>query len=157
MTVSYLGTLEICHRHAQLLDWSKDQLAPLLPFDADKLDALKPVELAVLDQFSVRFAKLQDAMGARLFPMILELTKEPGELNTFIDKLNRLEKIGAIESVDVWLELREIRNTFAHDYPQDPDERAALLNQAFAAAEQLLQALQHAEQFASRYLNGSAT
>lgn len=151
MTVSYQGILDICHRHAELLGWSRSQLAPLLPFDSDKLDKLSPMDLAVLDQFSTRFSKLQDAMGARLFPMILELTKEPGEFTTFIDKLNRLEKIGAIESADDWLNLREVRNTFAHDYPQDPEERAALLNHAFDAAQQLLHALDHAEQFASRY------
>jgi len=46
----------------------------------------------VLDQFSTRFGKLQDLMGAKLFPGVLELTKEPGELKAFIDKLYRLEK-----------------------------------------------------------------
>ena len=75
------------------------------------------MEIAVLDQFSTRFGKLQDAMGAKLFPAVLELTKEQGELKAFIDKLNRLEKIGAIQSADDWLLLREVRNTFSHDYP----------------------------------------
>ncbi|GAA3535883.1 hypothetical protein [Zobellella aerophila] len=56
-------------------------------------------------------------MGAKLLPGILELTKEQGALATFIDKLNRLEKIGALSSAEQWLELREMRNQFAHDYP----------------------------------------
>lgn len=56
------------------------------------LAQLNDVELAVLDQFSTRFGKLQDLMGAKLFPGVLELTKDPGELKAFIDKLYRLEK-----------------------------------------------------------------
>ena len=151
MSVSYRATMDTCHRHATLLAWSKNQLAPRLPFDPQELENLTPMDLAVLDQFSMRFSRLQDAMGTRLFPMILELTKEPGEL-TLIDKLHRLEKIGAIVSADAWLDLREIRNNFAHDYPQEPEERAALLNQAFDAADSLLQALEHADRFASRYV-----
>jgi hypothetical protein len=57
----------------------------------------------VLDQFSTRFGKLQDVIGAKLFPAVLKLTKEPGELKTFIDKVYRLEKIDAIASAEEWL------------------------------------------------------
>ncbi len=56
-------------------------------------------------------------MGAKLFPAALEITKEPGDLKAFIDKLYRLEKIGAITSAEDWLLMREARNTFSHDYP----------------------------------------
>ena len=55
---------------------------------------LAPAEVAYMDQFATRFSKLQDAMGAKLFPQVLDLVGEQGALNTFIDKLNRLEKIG---------------------------------------------------------------
>ncbi|MBE0490213.1 MAG: hypothetical protein IBX53_14155 [Halomonas sp.] len=50
----------------------------------------------MVDQFIMRFSKLQNAIGAKLLPSVLELTKEPGDYPAFIDKLNRLEKIGAI-------------------------------------------------------------
>ena len=96
------------------------------------------MQLAVCDQFVARFSKLQDAMGAKLFPAILELTKEQGNLTAFIDQLNRLEKIGAIPSSEQWLRLREMRNQFAHDYPEDPQIQSSLLNKALDLAEEML-------------------
>ena len=93
------------------------------------------MDLAVCDQFITRFSKLQDTMEMKLFPAVLELTRESGELSAFIDKLNRLEKIGAIGSAQQWLTLREMRNQFAHDYPEDPEIQASLLNRAFDLAE----------------------
>ena len=50
-----------------------------------------------------------------------------------IDKLNRLEKLGYLESVDQWNQLRIVRNHFAHDYPSDDALKAAYLNDAVRA------------------------
>jgi hypothetical protein len=50
-----------------------------------------------------------------------------------LDKLNRLEKLGFIDSVEKWQTVRNIRNQFAHDYPDDLDKKAAQLNLAFAS------------------------
>jgi hypothetical protein len=123
-----------------------------IPFTSESLDHLTDMEMAILDQFSTRFAKLQDTMGVKLFPAVLELTKEQGVLDAFVDKLNRLEKIGAIPSANDWLMLREMRNAFSHEYPDDPDIQAAILNRAFALAKELIATLGHLEAFARRYL-----
>jgi len=123
-----------------------------IPFSGESLDGLNDMDLAVLDQFSTRFSKLQDVMGMKLFPAVLELTKEHGELVAFIDKLNRLEKIGAIHSVSEWLVLREMRNAFSHEYPEDADIQAAIINKSFSLADQLLGILNQAESFSARFL-----
>ncbi|MDX8406080.1 MAG: hypothetical protein R8K50_08010 [Mariprofundus sp.] len=133
-----------------------EQLESHLPFTADSLACLTGIELAILDQFITRFSKLQDVIGAKLFPSVLELTKEPGDLTAFIDKLNRLEKIGAIKSAKDWLLLREMRNAFSHEYPDDPDMQAAILNRAFLCAKGLLSSLDELELFARRYLPGES-
>jgi len=127
------------------------QLSRKFPLSPDTITQLNDTELAVLDQFSMRFAKLQDAMGAKLFPAVLELTKEQGNYPAFLDKLNRLEKIGAIESADQWLILREMRNEFSHDYPDDPALQAATLNKAYPLARELLAILNKVEVFAAGY------
>jgi hypothetical protein len=127
------------------------QFSDKFPLSAETIGVLNDTELAVLDQFSTRFAKLQDAMGAKLFPAVLELTKEQGNYQAFLDKLNRLEKIGAIESADQWLILREMRNEFAHDYPDDPAIQVAILNKAYPLASELLAILNKIEIFASHY------
>ena len=148
----FLAHFQTCQRHADRLDWARQRLARLHPFTPAHLEQLDPLDLAVLDQFSVRYSKLQDAMGARLLPALLELIQEPGPLDTFIDKLNRLEKVGAIRAAEQWRSFREMRNQFAHDYPEDPAIQAALLNKAFNLSEKLLVELDHIERFARPYL-----
>lgn len=145
------GIVDVCQTHAERLRWAMVQLAKKKPFTAQTLQQLTDMELAVFDQFIVRFSKLQDAMGAKLLPAVIELTHEEGELTTFIDKLNRLEKIGALNSVEQWLKLREMRNQFAHDYPDDPEIQASLLNKAFDLAAQLLATLDQIIVFAAKY------
>lgn len=145
------GIVEICLMHAERLRWSMQQLVSKKPFTATTVAQLTDIELAIFDQFIVRFSKLQDVMGAKLLPAIIELTHEEGELNTFIDKLNRLEKIGAIESVEQWLKFREMRNQFAHDYPDDPEIQSSLLNKAYDMASQLIHTLEHVLLFAQKY------
>lgn len=142
-----------CETHARRMQWAKHALHPFFPLNANQLHALDDATVAIIDQFVGRFAKLQDAMGAKLFPVVLELTKEQGDLDAYLDKLNRLEKIGALSSVDEWLELREMRNAFAHDYPEDSELQAAILNRAFAEADRLVEILHHVKGFAARYEN----
>lgn len=149
--VVFDGIVDICQTHAQRLRWAMAQLAKKEPLTAKTLSLWSDMELAVCDQFIVRFSKLQDAMGAKLLPAVIELTHEEGELTTFIDKLNRLEKIGALTSVDQWLKLREMRNQFAHDYPNDPEIQASLLNKAFDMAAQLLAILDQVILFSKKY------
>jgi hypothetical protein len=151
MSATYNQSLDICQRHAARLAWAMSEFSGKFPLTSDVIIGLTNTELAVLDMFSTRFAKLQDAMGATLFPAILELTKEQGNYQAFLDKLNRLEKIGAIESADRWLVLREMRNEFAHDYPDDPAIQAAILNKAYPLANELLAILHNIELFAEPY------
>ena len=73
-------------------------------------------------------------------------------MDAYLDKLNRLEKIGALPSVEEWLELREMRNAFAHDYPENSELQAAILNQAFSAATRLVNILHHVKKYAQPYL-----
>jgi len=87
-------------------------------------------EIQDIDQFILRYTKLQDTMGNRLFPAILNYLNEPFEERPMLDKLNRLEKLGYINKVENWQAIRTIRNKFAHDYPDDPDKNVAHLNVA---------------------------
>ncbi|HET9113450.1 MAG TPA: hypothetical protein VFN66_06235 [Burkholderiales bacterium] len=151
MSMKYEAALEVCKRHADRLSWAMGQLQSKFPLTAAGMHELNDTDLAILDQFTTRFAKLQDAMGANLFPAVLELTKEQGNLAAFLDILNRLEKIGAIPSTERWLLLREMRNQFSHDYPDDPVIQSAMLNKAFLLANDLLAALGRIESFAKKY------
>jgi len=94
-----------------------------------------------LDQFILRFSKLQDAMGGRLFPAILQYLQEQYEERPMLDKLNRLEKLGFIQRTEAWQVIRMARNKFAHEYPDDFAKNAALINLASSAAADMQQIL----------------
>jgi len=51
--------IKICDRHADRLNWAMTQLQKHIPFTGQTLKQINDVELAILDQFSTRFAKLQ--------------------------------------------------------------------------------------------------
>lgn len=78
----------------------------------------------LVNSFLFNFAKLQDKIGAKLFRQVLYDLKEIDNPNlSMIDILNLLEKLEIIESVEDWDSLREIRNSLAHEYPFDIEER----------------------------------
>ena len=84
-----------------------------------------------VDAFVARFARLQDTLGDKLLPHLLQALAEP--VGPAIDNLNRAERLGWIASVDTWLEARRLRNRMIHEYVRDPLELASALNQAHAA------------------------
>ena len=150
--ITLLETLKVCDHHANRLRWAMSRLQAHFPLTGYSLNQLEDLEIAILDQFSTRFAKLQDQMGASLFPAVLELTKEQGNLKAFIDKLHRLEKIGALASAEDWLLMREVRNSFSHDYPDDPELQAQMLNKAYQLADGLLEVFAAIKVFIKPYL-----
>lgn len=149
--VTFEGILDVCDKHAERLSWALTYLSGYYPFNTDVMQKLSDVDLAVCDQFIGRYSKLQDLMGAKLLPAVLELTYEVGALNTFIDKLNRLEKIGAIESSAEWLALREMRNQLAHEYPDDPEIQSSLLNKSYLNSQRIIEILSYIKVFAQKY------
>ncbi len=109
------------------------------PFGVARLEHLDKDDRRLLDQFAYRYTRLQDDMGAKLMPALLRaLGEEPAAL-PMLDRLNRLEQIGWLESVEYWNELRRIRNEFTHDYPEGVVERLARLELAMDAAGRLIE------------------
>ncbi len=111
------GYIDIADIHAIHLKESLQEVARLMPLTADKLSNLQPHQVAFMDMMTMRFSKLQDTIGAKIFSLILEILGE--DALSFIDKLNKLEKIGYLTDVNWWMDLREIRNAITHDYPND--------------------------------------
>ena len=70
-----------------------------------------------LDAFVACFGRLQDTVGDKFLPALLTaLNETPGAA---IDNLDKAEKLGLIQSVDAWVEMRRLRNQMVHDYVED--------------------------------------
>ena len=82
----------------------------------------------MLDAFVSRYGRLQDTLGDKLLPTILRASLE--KTGAQLDNLLRAEKLGWIESVQVWIELRELRNRLVHEYIESADDLLNALQQA---------------------------
>jgi len=131
------SAIEIADRHSNILAGALHDLTQEEPLSADRLIQADPQLIRLLDQIQSRFTKLQDHLGNRLFPALLDALAEDVPLS-MIDRLDRLEKLGYLESSDTWFALRATRNRLAHDYPTSPDELAAEVDNAVGAARTLV-------------------
>ena len=113
---------------------AQEKLKPYLPITPAHLSDKDVVEH--IDQMIFRFIKIQDGMGRRLIPLIVEAMEADTSEMTFIDKLNRLEKFGLIEHGE-WNSYRKIRNDLAHTYPEEKQELADAINAAAAILQKL--------------------
>jgi hypothetical protein len=78
---------------------------------------IDPVLAERLDAFVGRFGRLQDNLGDKLLPQLLDAMAE--KTGAVIENLDRAEKLGWIESADVWLEMCKLRNQMVHEYSED--------------------------------------
>ena len=132
-------------RHLQTTD-GRLFAAAMTPQRASTLAA--DIDLAErTDAFVARFGRLQDTLADKLLPALLDWLAEP--VAAAIDNLNRAERLGWIQSVVDWIEVRRLRNRMIHEDVRDPAEVASALQAAHAAVPLLLQA---ADAMASRVI-----
>ena len=123
-----------CDKHLERIKHAYAKMAVFMPLNASRYAQLTDDEVEHIDQYLYRFSKLQDVIGEKLFVLLLEFLKEENiKAKPFIDILNRLEQLGLLEDKNVWLELRKIRNTIAHQYEEEPEQASAALNAIYAA------------------------
>lgn len=105
------------------LRYSIGQVQALLPI-AD-WQALQPDQHETLAAFRIRFSEYQEHMGKTMKAISVEEEK-PSEPFTAV--LLYMEKLGCIDSVDRWKDIRELRNAVNHEYEDDP----SVLHEFFA-------------------------
>ena len=71
----------------------------------------------LLEVLTSRFARLSDLYTQKLLNFFFKLLQEPDL--SFIDKCQRLEKLGIIEDAKLLYAIRALRNQIAHEYAQD--------------------------------------
>jgi hypothetical protein len=87
-------------------------IAQAIQLDADH-DLAERVEA-----FIGRFGRLQDTVGDKLLPLLLDALGEKS--SAVIDNLDRAERLGLLRSADEWMTIRQLRNQMVHEYVEDP-------------------------------------
>jgi len=118
----------LCTIHSERMSFAREKIKMHFPINRERYIRLQPEELSFFDQLIFRFSKMQDSMGGKLFPAILENLGEEISGLPFIDRLTKLEELGVIPSADDWFLLRETRNIVTHEYPFITDEVIQGLN-----------------------------
>jgi len=108
--------LVTCQIHVKRISMALRRTKDLFPITEEKINNLSEEDLGFLEILTSRFSKLQENLGNKIFPAILRLLKEDIENKSFLDRLNKLEKLEIIPSVDFWDSLREARNNLTHEY-----------------------------------------
>jgi len=126
--------LRECDKHILRIEHATKKMSAFMPLDSKKYQNLTDDEVEHIDQFLFRFAKLQDAMGRKLFKLVLilkdDLDIDEVETMSFIDILNRLEKLKLIDA-HIWRSLRDDRNELAHNYDDNAEESSIIINKLF--------------------------
>jgi hypothetical protein len=145
--------IQICEIHNQRMMYAIEKVKHHFPLDENKYQNLSFDDLSYLDQLIFRFSKLQDGMGTRLFPAILENLGEDVEGKPFIDLLTKMEKLNLLDNHKQWLKLRETRNLVTHEYPFFTPEIIQGLNKLIEQAENLESIWNNLHQYSKNKFN----
>jgi len=97
----------------------------------NSIDFSKIDDVIMSDAFLFRFIKLQSLLTEKLFPYLYEfLTGKDRREATFIDILNIMERYKIISDIGEWQKIREIKNIFVHDYPDENKVKKEALKQS---------------------------
>ena len=117
--MTFVDIFKVLDLHISRADKAADEISRI-QLDSNTFDDFEAVK--TIDTFIYRFSKTQDYMGEKLFPAVLDLLGEYKYSMSFKDILNKLERLELIQSVQQWMNFREIRNTLTHEYPDNEDE-----------------------------------
>jgi len=109
--------VQLCRIHIERMSFAYHKIEKHFPLTEERFINIVPEELSYFDQLIFRFSKLQDCMGGKLFPTLLENLGEETNGVPFIDLLSKLEELNLLENSRDWLLLRETRNIVTHEYP----------------------------------------
>lgn len=123
------SVIDVCRTHHERMHYALDYLQDIFPIKSESYTGLSKEQISHTDQLIYRFSQLQDTMGRKVFPLILQGFGEYTPEMPFIDILYKLEKLSVIEDAEKWLELREIRNLVTHEYPGNEKEIVDGLNE----------------------------
>lgn len=107
-----VGELEALARATVSLEKSLVKCSRLKPSPRQTFE-----EKESFDALTSKFARCSDILTQKVLKTLVFLLRE--DAPTFIDRMNLCEKLGAIPSAKSLIEIRDLRNTIAHEYAVD--------------------------------------
>lgn len=141
-------------RELKLLNDSRD----VLVYSFNKCSAIgiketyEPEELESFESFTGRFARLSDILIQKIFRLVDELDLDTQ--GTIRDRINRAEKKELIDSSDIFIEIRIIRNDIAHEYL--PEAIHDIFGRVLALTPHLLDGVERTKAYCNRYVMSGA-
>ena len=133
-----MSIIRVSKIHEQRLLQSLSVIENLFPLNAEKIQNINQNQLFALETLTSRFARLQDLMGSKLFDLCLISLGETIDGLSMIDKANKLEKSSILDNAHSWMEMRKLRNNITHEYPDQPEITAEILNKLHATIKPML-------------------
>ena len=118
----------LCNIHVERMSFAFKKIEKYFPFTEQQYIGLIDEDLSFIDQLIFRFSKLQDSMGGKLFPSLLDNLGEETRGIPFLDLLSKLEMLNILPRANDWLILRETRNIVTHEYPFNKEDIIEGLN-----------------------------
>jgi len=126
-------------KHKERLEYAKNKISRI-ELNEEVLE--NPEIIETIDSFIFRFSKMQDTMGEKLFPLVLQMLGEEVRNKPFIDILNRLEQLEFIPSAEEWKKLKELRNNLTHTYPWEKEVLINEIKEALRYSEKMINIFQ---------------
>jgi len=149
----FVDQLHVAERMLGHLRRSWTAIQADLPISADQVPHLDDDAIDRLDLFLSRFGKLQDFLAGKVFRALARASLEDTSQDvSLMDTLNRMAKFGVLDGIDVWLEVRLLRNAFAHEYLTDSAAIAENINAAARLYPVLPETLQRCREFHRQHI-----
>ena len=138
-------TLELLNNNFRLLQESLYALS----LSVKKVKTILPKkeysfeEMESFDSLTSRFSRSADIYTQKVLRTIWMLLHEP--YDPFIDMMNKAEKMHLIESADVLIEIRDLRNQITHEYI--PEAIQQLVPEVIRLASQLEENVEYTQRF----------
>ena len=100
----------------------------------------------LMDAIVYKFNKLQSIMGEKIFKLVLEYAGMEAREKSFLEILSLLEKEKILD-MRKWREVRNLRNSFSHIYPNEADEMTENANLLIENISYLQEVFQKLKQF----------
>ncbi len=112
--------IRVVRKECQHLDTTDRRLFGAISFTVEQANLLEenPDLAERVEAFVGRFGRLQDTVGDKLLPLLLDALGE--KTSAVIDNLDRAERLELIKSADEWMIMRNLRNQMIHEYVEDP-------------------------------------